>query len=183
MHLSAILKDKAQPFCGILAQVYCLVYQPNTRRESTWARECEEQHWEQDLIKTCLCKESAEPLWNAFASAVAISFFCLAYFVLFLSSTCLFCTLEGDCSTPSNLSDLRSSNYSNLSWIPGSSVKAMDLQTSQRWVPACDVGSFSLTFPGTSKSHPCSWNTPSSTPHMLLPTTLLVACDEYHIKN
>lgn len=93
-------------------------------------------------------------------------------------STSLVCTLEGDCSTLSNLSDLRSSNYSNLSWIPSSSVKAMDLHTSHRWVPAC--GSFSPTFPRTSKSHPHSRNTPGSTPHMLLPTTLLVACDGFH---
>jgi len=64
-------------------------------------------------------------------------------------STSLFCTLEGDCSMPSNLSDLKSSNYSNLTWIPGSSVKAMDLHTSHTRVPACDVESFSPTFPET----------------------------------
>lgn len=82
------------------------------------------------------------PNWSRFQKPLLLCLPCHSPVWLILSSfsaacsTSLFSTLEADCSTLSYLSDLQ------LSWIPSSSVKAMDLQTSHRWVPACDVGQF-----------------------------------------
>lgn len=108
-------------------------------------------------------------LWNTSASVLAISllsvvFFCLVSQLL-LHKTVLCSAISWASYKPCGLPI-----YSNFNWIPGSSNGALALPASHRWVPAGSVGSFFPTFSGTSKSH--SQNTPSSTPHTWLTTTL-----------